>query len=169
MIKRETIYFEEGGEQYTEETLKASLKAARELDIKTVIVASNRGITGVKAAEMFKGTGIQVIVVGHQMGFPVPKVQQFKPENWEVKFEPEQVENLEGGDLQQVEVTITPAEQALVGDYSVAIQVQGEKASDDVEFRVTIKAAATWGWLGVALIVVVVFGLSITFKLLGRR
>ncbi len=83
MIKRETIYFEEGGEQYTEETLKASLKAAKELDIKTVIVASNRGVTGVKAAEMFKGTGIQVIVVGHQMGFPVPKVQQFKPENWE--------------------------------------------------------------------------------------
>ena len=83
MIKRETIYFEEGGEQYTEETLKASLKAAKELDIKTVIVASNRGVTGVKAAEMFKDTGIQVIVVGHQMGFPVPKVQQFKPENWE--------------------------------------------------------------------------------------
>ena len=83
MIKRETIYFEEGGEQYTEETLKASLKAAKELDIKTVIVASNRGVTGVKAAEMFKGTGIQVIVVVHQMGFPVPKVQQFKPENWE--------------------------------------------------------------------------------------
>ncbi len=83
MIKRETIYFEEGGEQYTDETLKASLKAAKELDIKTVIVASNRGVTGVKAAEMFKDTGIQVIVVGHQMGFPVPKVQQFKPENWE--------------------------------------------------------------------------------------
>ncbi len=83
MIKRETIYFEEGGEQYTEETLKASLKAAKELDIKTVIVASNRGVTGVKAAEMFKDTGIQVVVVGHQMGFPVPKVQQFKPENWD--------------------------------------------------------------------------------------
>ena len=83
MIKRETIYFEEGGEQFTDETLKASLKAAKELDIKTVIVASNRGVTGVKAAEMFKDTGIQVIVVGHQMGFPVPKVQQFKPENWE--------------------------------------------------------------------------------------
>ena len=83
MIKRETIYFEEGGEQYTEETLKASLKAAKELDIKTVIVASNRGVTGVKAAEMFNDTGIQVVVVGHQMGFPVPKVQQFKPENWE--------------------------------------------------------------------------------------
>jgi hypothetical protein len=83
MIRRETIYYEEGGEELTEMTLKASLEAAKELDIKKVIVASNRGVTGVKAAEMFKDSGIKVIVVGHQMGFPVPKVQQFKPENWE--------------------------------------------------------------------------------------
>ena len=83
MIKRETIYYEEGGEEYTEETLKASLEAAKELDIKTILVASTSGATGVKAAEMYKDSGVQLIVVGHQMGFPVPKVQQFKPENWE--------------------------------------------------------------------------------------
>lgn len=83
MIKRETIYYEEGGEEFTEETLKASLKAAKELDIKTIIVASNRGVTGVMAAEMYKDSGVKLIVVGHQMGFPVPKVQQFQPENWE--------------------------------------------------------------------------------------
>lgn len=83
MIKRETIYYEEGGEELTEETLKASLEAAKELDIKTIIVASNRGVTGVKAAEMYKDSGVKLVVVGHQMGFPVPKVQQFQPENWE--------------------------------------------------------------------------------------
>jgi hypothetical protein len=83
MIKREIIYYEEGGEEFTEETLKASLEAAKELDIKTIIVASNRGVTGVMAAEMYKDSGVKLIVVGHQMGFPVPKVQQFQPENWE--------------------------------------------------------------------------------------
>ncbi len=83
MIKRETIYYEEGGEELTEETLKASLEAAKELGIKTILVASTSGVTGVKAAEMYKDSGVQLIVVGHQMGFPVPKVQQFKPENWE--------------------------------------------------------------------------------------
>lgn len=83
MIKRETIYYEEGGEEHTDETLKASLEAAKELDVKAVIVASNRGVTGVKAAELFKDSGVQVVVVGHQMGFPVPKKQQFLPENWE--------------------------------------------------------------------------------------
>jgi hypothetical protein len=83
MIKHTTIYYPEGGAEHTQETLKASLEAAKELDIKTILVASTSGETGVKAAELYKDTGINLIVVGHQMGFPVPKVQQFKPENWE--------------------------------------------------------------------------------------
>ncbi|MBE0634253.1 hypothetical protein IH574_06740, partial [Candidatus Bathyarchaeota archaeon] len=82
MIKRETIYYEDGGTEHTETTLKASLEAAKELGIKTILVASTSGDTGVKAAEMYKSSGVQLIVVGHQMGFPVAKVQQFKPENW---------------------------------------------------------------------------------------
>jgi hypothetical protein len=83
MIKRDIIYYEEGGEEHTETTLKASLEAANELGIKTILVASTTGETGVKAAEMYNGSGIQLIVVGHQMGFPVAKIQRFKPENWE--------------------------------------------------------------------------------------
>jgi len=83
LIKRETIYYEDGGAKHTEATLNAVLHAAKELGIKTVLVASTSGDTGVKAAQLFKGSGVQLIVVGHQMGFPVAKVQQFKPENWE--------------------------------------------------------------------------------------
>jgi uncharacterized membrane protein len=86
-----------------------------------------------------------------------------------VKFEPEKTKNLEAGHFRQVEMTITPAAQALVGDYSVNVQAQGEKASSDVEFRITIKAATTWGWIGVGLIVFVIGGLAVAFKLLGRR
>jgi len=82
MIIRETVYYEEGGAEHTEATLKAALQAARELGVKKVLVASTSGDTGVKAAELFKGSGVQVIVVGHQMGFPAAGVQQFKPENW---------------------------------------------------------------------------------------
>jgi len=83
MIKRETIYYEDGGVEHTEATLKAVLDAAKELGIKTVLVASTSGDTGVKAAEIFEGSSVQLIVVGHQTGFPAAGVQQFKPENWE--------------------------------------------------------------------------------------
>jgi len=95
--------------------------------------------------------------------------QAFKPENWKVEFSPEKLENVQPGDLKQVEVNITPAEQALVGDYSVAISVDGERVNRDLEFRVTIRAGATWGWVGLAIIVLVVVGLGVTFHYLGRR
>jgi len=83
MSTRETVYYEEGGAEHTDATLKAALRAAEELGVRKVLVASTSGDTGVRAAELFKGSGVQVIVVGHQMGFPAAGVQQFKPENWQ--------------------------------------------------------------------------------------
>jgi uncharacterized membrane protein len=66
-------------------------------------------------------------------------------------------------------VTIVPAEQALVGDYSVGLNAQGEKATSDMELRVTVKASSAWGWIGIAVIVLVIAGLAWTFRRLGRR
>jgi len=83
MIRREVVYFEEGGPEHTDETLDLAFKAAEELGIGKVVVASTSGETGVKAAEKFRGTGVKVIVVGHQTGYPVPGVNQFKQENRE--------------------------------------------------------------------------------------
>jgi uncharacterized membrane protein len=97
------------------------------------------------------------------------KFMSFKPENWKVDFKPEKIPVIEPGDLKQIEITITPYEEALVGDYSVAVDVQGEKASKAVEFRVTVKASTAWGWIGIGIIVVVVAGLTGLFRWLGRR
>ncbi|GAB4264606.1 MAG: NEW3 domain-containing protein [Deferrisomatales bacterium] len=93
----------------------------------------------------------------------------FKPENWKVEFRPETIEVLEPGALEQVEVTITPYEDALVGDYSVAVEVRGEKASKTLEFRTTVRASAAWAWVGLGVIAAVVGGLTLLFRKLGRR
>ena len=42
------------------------------------------------------------------------KFLSFKPENWKVEFTPENIGIIEPGDLKQVEVAITPYEEALV-------------------------------------------------------
>jgi len=97
------------------------------------------------------------------------KFSALKPENWKVEFKPEKIENLEAGGIKQVEMTMTPAERALIGDYSVNVQVDGEKSNENVEFRVTIRAASKWGWIGVGIIVLVVLGLTVMFRILGRR
>jgi uncharacterized membrane protein len=97
------------------------------------------------------------------------KFMSFKPENWKVEFTPERLELVEPGDLKQVEMTITPYEDALVGDYSISINVEGEKASKIMELRTTVKASAAWGWIGIGIIVVVIGGLFGLFRWLGRR
>lgn len=97
------------------------------------------------------------------------KFMSFKPENWKVEFNPEKIDVIEPGDLKQVEMTITPYEDALVGDYSINVNVEGEKASKNIEFRTTVKASAAWGWIGIGLIVLVIGGLFGIFRWLGRR
>jgi uncharacterized membrane protein len=97
------------------------------------------------------------------------KFLSFEPENWKVEFKPEKLETLAPGELKQVKVTIAPAEEALVGDYSVGLAVEGEKAKKNLEFRVTVKASTAWGLIGVIIILVVVAGLLTTFFRFGRR
>ena len=97
------------------------------------------------------------------------KLLSFKPENWKVEFKPDKIDKLAPNELKQIEMVVTPSDQALVGDYSVAIGVEGEKASKNLEFRVTVKASTVWGWVGIAIIVLVVLGLVILFVRVGRR
>lgn len=97
------------------------------------------------------------------------KFLSFKPENWKVKFSPEKIDTLPPGELKQVEMTITPADQALVGDYSVGVNVQGEKATKNLEFRATVRASTAWGWIGIIIIVGVLAGLVFLFVRMGRR
>lgn len=99
----------------------------------------------------------------------VIKFLTFKPENWKVEFSPEKIDTLPPAELKQVEMTITPADQALVGDYSVGVNVQGEKSTKNMEFRVTVRSSTAWGWIGMIIIVVVVAGLVFLFVRMGRR
>ncbi len=70
----ETLYFEKPGPQNTEKTLKLALIRAKSLSIEDIIVASTKGETGIKAAEIFKGYSL--IVVTHSTGFREPDIQE---------------------------------------------------------------------------------------------
>ena len=92
-----------------------------------------------------------------------------KPENWKVAFSPDNITAIPPGDLKQVEVMITPYEEAIVGDYSISVRVEGEKAARTMEFRVTVKASSAWGWVGIVVILMVIVGLAVLFRFFGRR
>lgn len=93
----------------------------------------------------------------------------FKPENWKTEFSPEKIDSLAPGELKQVEVSITPRDEALVGDYSVGLTAEAGKVSKTLELRVTVKASTAWGWIGIGIIVLVMAGLVFLFIRLGRR
>ena len=59
---RITVYFEKPGKEHTEETLKIALEAAKERGIDIVLVSSTTGWTALKALEVFKGSGLNLIV-----------------------------------------------------------------------------------------------------------
>ncbi len=79
MKESKITYFEKIGRENTEEVLRIVGERARELGIKTVLVASTRGDTAVRAMEVFKG--LRVISVSHSTGFGEPNVQRFTEEN----------------------------------------------------------------------------------------
>ncbi len=128
--------------------------------------------TGILSLEAIAGKPANFSVFVKNTGSAVNRnitFSSFKPENWEVTFKPEKIDALEPNALKQVEVTVKPASQALVGDYSLGVLINGEKADKTVEMRVTVRASTAWGWIGIGIIVFVIAGLSVLFVRLGRR
>ncbi|MGD0917664.1 MAG: NEW3 domain-containing protein [Thermodesulfobacteriota bacterium] len=129
-------------------------------------------LTGILSLEAVAGKTANFSLFVKNTGSAVNRnitFSSFKPENWDASFKPEKIDALEPGALKQVEVTVKPASQALVGDYSVGVMVNGEKSDKTIEMRVTVKASTAWGWIGVGVIVFVIAGLSALFIWLGRR
>lgn len=70
------IYFPKAGKENTDDTLRIAFEEAKKRGIRYIVVASTKGETGLKAAEMAKGKGIKVIVVTHNTGFARPGEQE---------------------------------------------------------------------------------------------
>jgi len=78
-METKTVYFDRPGSENTEEVFRIARQRAEELSIKTVVIASTRGETAVKAMEAFQG--LRVICVTHSHGFREANTQTFTKEN----------------------------------------------------------------------------------------
>ena len=78
-MESKTVYFENPGNENTEEVLRITKQRAEELGIKTILVASTRGDTAVKAMDVLQG--LRVIIVTHVTGMRAPDTQEFTEEN----------------------------------------------------------------------------------------
>jgi hypothetical protein len=79
MTEIQSVYFTESGSANTEKTLEIAKKRAKQLGIKTIVVASTSGETCAKAVKLLPN--YKVVVVSHATGFPVPDAQELTPQN----------------------------------------------------------------------------------------
>jgi len=78
-MEAKTVYFENPGKENMEAVFKIVAQRAKELGIKTLVIASTTGASAAKAVDYFKG--MKIIAVAHSMGFREPNSNEFTMEN----------------------------------------------------------------------------------------
>ncbi|CAM5599532.1 hypothetical protein ATER59S_05448 [Aquamicrobium terrae] len=91
------------------------------------------------------------------------------PSGWTVAFEPQDVAQIAPNATGEVNVKITPSEQAIAGDYMVAVRASSDTVSESVQFRVTVRTSTMWGAAGLGVIAVAALVLGGAVMRYGRR
>jgi len=79
-ITKKTYYFDKPGPANTRDAAGFAVERARELGIRTVVVASSSGKTAEVFWEAAKAAGLQLVVVTHVVGFVKPGEWEFSAE-----------------------------------------------------------------------------------------
>ena len=91
------------------------------------------------------------------------------PSGWTVEFEPQDVAQIAPNSTGEVNVKITPSEQAIAGDYMVSVRASNDIVSEGVQFRVTVRTSTMWGAAGLGVIAVAALVLGGAVMRYGRR
>ena len=105
---------------------------------------------------------------------PIGKVSftSSKPSGWNVTFNPEDLENVDPGMAQEVDVVIKPPGKTIAGDYMLTMSALPRDvaiAKRELDIRVTALTPTIWGWVGIIIVLAVIAGVGILFRRLGRR
>lgn len=79
-VTRNTYYFDSSGAENTHDAAHLAVERAQELGIKKIVVASTTGRTALLFRDAMRGTGLELIVVTHMVGFSKPGEWEFSPE-----------------------------------------------------------------------------------------
>jgi uncharacterized membrane protein len=92
------------------------------------------------------------------------------PSGWDVKLDPETVATIAAKGTQTVTAHLTPSGNAIAGDYVVTFSAKtADGGNQDINMRITVDTALSWGLIGLALILLTLVGLGWVFQRYGRR
>ncbi len=152
------------GSQTATAQLEADVTGSPSLSLSTPNQVLNATVTS-------GGTGTVTLVVTNNGTVPLTDVTltSTPPTGWNVTFSPSAIASLQPNDSQNVTATIHPASNALTGDYDVTMTASSGGASQNVDIRTTVQTSPLWGFVGLALIAIVLVGLGWVFRRYGRR
>jgi len=92
------------------------------------------------------------------------------PDGWKTSFDPKDVAILGAGKSQSVQVTFTPSERAIAGDYQATIRADAaDGQSQSADFRITVLTSTLWGMAGIGVIAVALLVVVFAVARYGRR
>jgi uncharacterized membrane protein len=91
------------------------------------------------------------------------------PTGWTATFAPTAVATLQPNTSATVTATVKPSSDALAGDYDITFTATSGSTTATVDIRTTVQTSPLWGFIGIALIVLVIVGLLWVFRRFGRR
>ncbi|MBR3346009.1 MAG: hypothetical protein IKG37_02895 [Solobacterium sp.] len=89
--------------------------------------------------------------------------------NWEVTFDQDTINSIPAGGNVEVTAHITPAKDAILGDYVTVITAFNDAVSSDCALRISVQNHTGWGIAAVAIVAFLVLGLVLIIRKFGRR
>ena len=159
------------------------LQVTADAGSQTANVALEADVTGTPALSL--GTPNQVLNATVTAGSTAPvalvvtnsgttvltdvNVTASSPTGWTATFSPASIATIQPGDSATVTATVKPTSDAVAGDYDVTFTATSGSATSNVDIRTTVQTSPVWGFIGIALIVLVLVGLLWVFRRFGRR
>ncbi len=144
--------------------VQAELTGSPNLSLGTIDQANEVEATAGEATE------VKVLLVNSGTG-PGSNVEleAIAPPGWNVSFDQNPVAAISPNDALELTMTIEPPGDAEGGDYNIDLSGAVPESTAMFRFRVNIERSSAFGFLGIAVIVLVVLGLGGLLVRLGRR
>ena len=91
------------------------------------------------------------------------------PTNWKAEYNPKTIPSVAPNEKKEVQVTVTPSEKTIAGDYVASFRANAKGESSNADFRITVTTSTLWGIVGIGIIAVALLVLLGAVARFGRR
>jgi uncharacterized membrane protein len=144
--------------------LEAVIKGSYAMELKTP--------TGLLSTNITAGDQKRLELVVRNSGSAELKEVQLtasNPVNWDVTFDPKEIDVIEPGKTVRVFAIVKAAKNAIAGDYVTDIEARTTEVRAKAQFRISVETSMLWGWMGILIIVIALGSVYYLFRKYGRR